>query len=314
MQTFSSETIPHHTIERVDASDMTPDRVQEIADFYRYTFANAFEQYLFYPSQMEPIGVDQVPAFEQYGPSATNYVPLQALDAFDPADFPLHPQTGERAQFWHHPDVTRDHFHQKLARGHVALLRDDETGLIKGFSLGHQNTVRGLFSAEEWKNPVHYSGVELEGSYRSFAEHLETINRFLVEQRDLFHGILADQAIMRPDDQVYGWNTVATDPSTRGLKVVLEILRHFFDLIPQNLKDSLINLGEARKGDTSLAMFQVAGARPIEGYLSPQPQAQDGDSVFLVHPLARFAETFSLSARDFTRQYIAWKRAQKSLR
>lgn len=270
----STETQDGFTVENVTSREITPEIVGEIADFFRYMFCNAFGQYIFYPSE----GVAISPK-EAFGTSDKTYIPLDQLDAFDLDAFPRHPATGERAEFWHHPDVTRDIFLRKLgSHAHISIVRGSD-GNIEGVCFGHKCTLRDAFETEEWENPQLYSGIPSQ-NMRSFDVFKEKISTAIRDNEEL--GLSAD---ISDEDMVYVWNTVACSPRARGYS--RKLMSGLRDLVEQEEKNDLLEIYEAQHGSIADRMFRRAGGIYVPGFLQDE-DVQKGDSILSITRIKPF--------------------------
>ncbi len=267
-------------IENYTSEEISEKTLREISDFFRYIFANAFKQFLVYPSEGKPISAAQVFGTDK------KYVSMEDLDTFDLDSYSHHPVTGEKAVFWHDPEVTLQRFEEKSQENaHFTMLRDIENDNLLGLMFGHQTTVQGVFESEEWQDPLYYSSVR-SPKQRDFGKFLARIN----EER-----IKRSLCPFTPESIIYGWNCVVTDPSVRGLQNLTRLSSAFFDNIPQKLRESLVVIGEGQFASKAYSLFVAGGAHEIGGILSEKEKLEPGDPVILSSPLGELAELFSSS-------------------
>ena len=301
---------PRFKIETYTSVDITPELISEVADFYRYIFANSFGTYLFYPSEGVAISPQEV-----FDVSPDTYISLEQLDGFSPEHFPIHSQTGEQALLWMDLQKTYQCLWEKLKEhGHLSILRDITSDKIMGIIFGHICSIREEFETEEWENPHHYSLLESDQFYRSFDQYFHAVQKAFEQHRWKFPEFDAE---LSPDTQIYSWNTIATDPAIRGNPQVLEMSKIFFDTIPEKIKNSLLVIGETPFQSRAHKMFRTSGALDVPEAFREQfwgnlknAGIKKDDSIIIMLPLNDFADTFSLSPRDFVKKSKAVQQAE----
>lgn len=274
-------------VETITSKELDDKTLRQITDFFRLMFTNAFDgQYLVYPSIGEPISTQEV-----FDTGPNEFVPLEKLDSFDPSTYPKHPETGENAVFWHNPDVTFEKFKEKsLKDAHYAIFRDLETDEIAGLMFGHKGSIKEVFSTEEWENPLHYSGTENPESIRDFKTFLDKLNEQLASK---------ELDSLDEESAIYGWNCIATRPDVRGLEYLTRLTKAFFGMIPEEMKNKLLIVGETQFKTRPHALFKTAGGMDITGILTDSDNIEKGDPVIIVGPLDNAAGIFSLSKKEF---------------
>lgn len=284
---FETKEGKKFTIETVNSEELDEEKLTEMIDFFRFIFNNTFAgQYLVYPSVGQPISTQEV-----FGTQPDEFVSLEKLDSFDPKTYPKHPETGESAVFWHDPKVTIEKFAEKSKQNaHYAVFRNLETGEIAGIMFGHKCSIKDLFASEEWENPLLYSGVEIPENMRSFEEFLIKLNKNLKKK-----GLEE----LNAESEVYGWNCIATHPDVRGLEHLTKLTKTFFEMIPQEMKDELLIVGETKYATRAHALFKTAGGIDITGILTDSDKTEKGDPVIIVGPLDYAAKIFCLSQKEF---------------
>lgn len=289
-----------YIVEKYTSPEITADLVKEVSDFYRWIFNNAFEQYLFYPSEKIPISPRDVPEFNC---AEGKYVPLEALDEFEPAtDFPAKQKTGERARFWHDPKATKEKIGHKLSQdAHLVLLKTKQKKEIKGLIFGHRCTMKEVFQTEEWENPVYYSGLEDQTCYHDFENYLKQVNLVFQENRVKFQNILTDN--ITGDTMIYAWNALALSPDLRGLGQLLALTKTFFGNLPQEMVNDLLFIGEALLGSNSYILGKSSGGIEVPCVLSQKSQLSKGNrSLLLIMPLKKAVNFFTLSKKGVIRK------------
>ncbi|MBF0372990.1 MAG: hypothetical protein HQL39_06175, partial [Alphaproteobacteria bacterium] len=261
------------TIENLTSAELTPKTIGQIGDLFRYLFCNGFGQYLFYPSVGAPIS-----AAEAHGVPHGTYVPLAALDAFAPATFPRNPTTGERAVFWHHPDVVPKKLVEKLAKdANIGLLWDDNHARLLGFIFGHHCTLAEAFLTEEWHNPHYYSGLTDGPHLRDLSVFCDALNAGLAKA----HGALGVPIqTLAPETELYVWNCFGTVPEARR-GAVFDLARSFFRHVKP--RENELVIGEAKYGSTAHTMFRRAGAIDVPGfYATADHVIESGDGILML--------------------------------
>lgn len=296
-----------------ESAQLTEEAIREMADFFRLIFANSYaEQYLFYPSIGKAISPQQ--ADEMYRQATGerlwkispdgDMIPLDQLDALNLETFPRYTEpAGEQALFWMDPKTTLANFERKLRAGaHIVTLREQDTRALVGLIFGHQCTVLEAFETEEWINPHCYSVLQDSRHHRVFSTSLDRLNEVLREHPVKFQGLLEPRGQLYSDSLVYVWNCYAIVSSLRKQGRVAEMTRKFFALLPREMKENLIELGEPLYGSKSHLRMKVAGAVDVPGILTPERTLTGGEAVLIAAPLHEFAEVYSLSDKDFRKR------------
>lgn len=272
---------------------MTPELIAELSDAFRYIFANAFGQFVFYPSEGKIVSPNELLGNQ-------GYVSLEILDNIDLSAF-SHPDAGEIPLFWHHPEKTAANLQQKLAaKGHIAILRNQKTGQIEAFSFGYSCTFSEAFNDyEEWKNPFNYSKYQTPEKYlRDMSQALDLLNIHLAIHEAYFREQGFEGSLnLNADSLIYVWNAMGSMPHLRGSGRILDVTRASFSLIPPAMRSNLLEIGETQFDSKAHNMFKVAGAIDVPGVLNdPTRSLEKDDIVMIAAPLCSFVETFSLSA------------------
>jgi hypothetical protein len=270
---FESNTGIKCRVENYTSADITPEVIKGIADFYREMFAGSFDQYLTYPSQAEPISPQQV-----FNTPKGTYEPLEKLDSFDPATYPVHPETKEHAIFWHDPKTTLELFeHKAKQNSHFTIFRDLESNKIAGLMFGYASTLKEAFDSEEWENPIRYSGARPEKKLRNYKDFESKINQAW-EKNNGPH--------LTENTNIYVYNCMATRKDLRGLDHFLRLTKNYFSLIPQDMKDSLYIVGEAKVGTKAHYIFTQAGVIQVPNILLEKDEPENGDPVIITIKLS----------------------------
>lgn len=282
------------------ASPVIPsDLINKIADFYRYIFNNN-GNYLVFPTTLEFISPAEV-----FRKSEGEIVDLATMDSL--TEFPIHPQTGEQAIFWHDPDTTLAKIRTKFNQdSHVTILKDLETGSIEGLCFGNKTTVRQQFESEGWRNPLYYAAKEIPEHNRDLHNFLQKLQTKMQQHLDQF-----SNRIISGDDAVYSWNCLTTSPKFRGIENLLALTSQYFASIPESMKTQLPVISEVRFQSTSHHLLTMAGYLDVPGILSEKQNLQKNtDSLIVMAPLSVIAHNFSLPPREFrklARKNVSWE-------
>ena len=222
--------------------------------------------------------------------------------------FPTHPLNGERAIFWHNPEITLAKIRTKLKQdSHVTILRNLETDSIEGLCLGNKTTVSQQFEAEGWLNPLYFAGRKIPQHNRDLQNHLQKLNAEIQQHLDQF-----EKRYISEEDAIYSWNCLITSPQFRGIDVLLALTSKFFASIPGAIKQKLPVISEVRFQSTSHNLLSIAGYFDVPGILTSKSFLQKNtDSLIVVAPLSRIAHSFSLTPREF--RQLASKRKKDRL-
>jgi hypothetical protein len=273
-------------IESYTSAEITPEILNGAARFYRKIFAGSFGQFCAYPSTGEAIAPHDV-----FKTPKNELQPLEVLDSYDPQEYPVHPQTGEHAILWHDPETTLANFTHKLNKdAHITIFRDIENNEVAGLIFGRACSLEEAFKTEEWENPLYYSGKRPEGILRNYADFEKRINQAWAQ---------INMPPMNPETIVYVWNCVATRPDLRGPEFLTKLTKPFFDSIPQEMKDNLRIVGEAKVGSKAHFLFtKVGNAVGVPGILKKEETVEKNDPVIILATLHNAAELFSKSPEE----------------
>ena len=275
-------------VESYVAPDIPSQLIKNIANFYRYIFNNN-GNYLVFPTSLEFLSPTEV--FEK---TQGETVDLETMDSL--TEFPLHPETGEKAIFWHDPKTTLAIIRTKLKKdSHVTILKNIETGSIEGLSFGNKTTLRQQFESEGWRNPLYYAGKEKP-------EHTRNLQNFLNIMRAKIPQYLGHfgNSKISGDYQVYSWNCLTTSPRFRGIENLLALTSQYFASIPESIKEQLPVISEARFQSTCYQLLTMAGYLDVPGILAEKDiLKKQEDSLIMIAPLSMIAHNFSLSSREF---------------
>jgi len=254
--------IPGHLlqVQRLTSADVTPELTKEIADFFRYIFANAYGQYAFFPSEGKALTTEEVLG------ESEGYVSLQELDGLK--NFPLHPETEEEAIFWHDPEVTLKRMREKFQKqAHLVLLRKQENEQLVGMTFGYEATLKDSFHHEEWHNPHHYSRLETSPFLRDYATFENAINEAMAGNRERFGSVLGNKNAVDADTITYVWNCIALAPRITGRGTGGILASTFFQWISEQTDPNVLQLAEVIPGSTAHGMLTKGGAIEVPGAL-----------------------------------------------
>lgn len=257
-----------YRLETYSPETLTPEFIHELSDRFRFVFCNEFEQYLFYPSEGEPISPQTV-----FGHS--EHVPLKDLDEFDLSTLP-HPQTGEFPKFWHGPEACLNNFRKKLKHGNVAVARNLQTKEIEGFCITYHAPFELAFNSEEWGNPLAYSGFSNSSLTRDINESLLAINEKL-----LVEGFPKIEA----QTEIFVLNGIATLPSIRSNGYAIQLFRKCLKNLPKNKRHGLMML-ETMPGSKAHQLC-------LSGGLFDIPNVLGNETVMMAGSLSKFIDVFS---------------------
>lgn len=270
-------------IQYLNSSQVTPELIEKISNFYREIFANN-GHYLVYPSTLKSVSPQSF--FQR---PAEQHIPLALMDSLKQDEFPKHPVTGEYAIYWHHPQKTIRIMKEKLeSNAHIVLLLDDQRK-INGLVFGNVCSLHTHWSSQEWENPIYYSQYIRSEHHRDFNTFLQLLNQKTLRDPEQFARRLRN-GIFEAQTSIYTWNTFALSPEARGKRYGLKMLETFIRSIPQHYKETLINIGEAKYNSRAHGMFKQLGALDLAGYIGPKT-LKKGDSVLLAFPLKSMEES-----------------------
>ncbi len=277
-------------VESYVSPDIPPQLIKDIADFYRYIFNNN-GNYLVFPTSLEFLSPAEV--FNKTD-GEIEIVDLKTMDSL--TEFPLHPQTGEQAIFWHDPETTLAKIRTKLKQdSQVTILKDLETRSIEGLSFGNKTTLSQQFESEGWRNPLYYAGIEKPEHTRDLQNFLNIMSAKMPQ----YLGQLRESRIYS-DDAIYSWNCLTTSPRFRGIENLLALTSQYFASIPESMKKQLPVISEARFQSTCYQLLTMAGYFDVPGILAEKDiLKKQEDSLIMIAPLSVIAQNFSLSLREF---------------
>ncbi|MGE3279036.1 MAG: SET domain-containing protein [Candidatus Altimarinota bacterium] len=280
---------PSYTVQTLlsESGEITDEVLWEVTWFFWWLFANDFAgQFLFYPSEKKPISAQQA-----FGVSDGSYVPFEKLLTYSPAEYPVHPTTGEQAIYWVHPQAAFQKFQQKFSQQGILTLLRDEAGQIIGLTFGRKCSLRDAFSQEEWENPVAYSGHAVSEK-RDFKRFMDSINQTLNHHPHLTEGSERPQQLSA-ESEVYVWNCIGISKNAHGKGHFWKLTSEFFKHIPEKDRKSLWNIAEAVVGNTAYKLFKRARTIDVPEALGEEKPPQENESTMIITPLEDFVTTFT---------------------
>lgn len=233
--------------------EMTPQKVQEISDFFRWIFNNDWNQYAVCAPCEEKTGKEvRMSAPQAFG--TKEHLPLEVLD--DPKNLPCCPDCAKPMQWFHDPEKTRQNIQRKLldlGDGYASLIRHLSDGKVAGFAFGYGATLREEYEVE-WQNRYLYMKEPPHKAGRDFDALLEALNHAF------------PKVPFGADTKVFAWNCVALAPQARFGKLLGGMMHSFFNSVPIESRNRMV-VGEAIKGSTANGYFKSIGAIEVEGFI-----------------------------------------------
>jgi len=276
----------------VSTGDCVDDELlQEIVEKYCEVFSNdPYNQFAFYPSEGKPIS-----ASEFFG--VQGYVRNEVLQTFDPEKYPTHPETGESVHLWMNPEVVFEKFREKfMNRNLLTLIRDHDSDSIQGVYFGYVETFSNLFEMEEWKNPFHYSGLEMSNHIRDFDSFYDDACRHASGVVDL-----------SADTEFFATNSLFTLPECRQFENFMLLVKVFYENLANQIRNEidLLTIGEVIEGSTAHAIFSSGGEVEMTDIF-------DAGHHLIIGRGDYGPEFFGKSKKDFMRMIIDFKKSRKN--
>lgn len=267
-----------YSIETLSSSspDLTPDLTEEMADFFRYTFNNAFPEYLVCTKCNFQLAASEVFGIEG------KYVPLEQLDSQE--NKACCPGCNQKMELFHDKNTVFQKIQENLKNNAViTLLRDNQKNKeLAGMTFGYFDTFDGAFK-KEWSNKYVYMEKKDDLFAREKEGFLKKINETLATQN------IGEISL---DSNVFCWNCTTIRPEAQGLDNLLKMTNEFFMNLPQD-KIYGFFVFETQLNSTAHKLLKIGGAIDI-------PNVFDNDyQVFMSGELQKIAHSFSLSKRDF---------------
>ncbi|MEA3437387.1 MAG: hypothetical protein U9R43_13035 [Thermodesulfobacteriota bacterium] len=304
------------------------DTITNLSIAYRYLFTNAYGEFIFYPSEKRKFSLQELLDVNPNTmfPTDTIYsFPLSSFRRKSSIDKSIY----EYPMFCHDPEMTFQNIKRKLERrGHAAIIHDEETGDIVGFSFGYRSSLIEAWSLEEWVHPFVYSRFDQllkniqkkdtglsktlhDRYFKNFDDFLLKFNTLIKDNSDEF-ALTNSKTKFGSDDFVYIFNAIVTHPQIRTISKPSELCGFCLSMIDEHTRNSTLTLGEAVFQSNAYKMFQIGGMKDIYGVLNQSSgQAQTGDNILMTGPLFSVLEAALLPHREFMKRYILFHRKNK---
>ncbi len=224
--------------EVLDFSELTEERITDIAEFFRYTFNNAFPEYAGCTDCETSVSAPEV-----FG-TGRQYVPLEKLD--DECNLPDCEDCGEEMKLFHDKEMTREKLAEKFQQeGKIVLVTEEGDEEIKGMTFGYYDSLAGVID-KEWGHPYNYMKKEHQDEHLNF--DVDGAIEKIVESGEEVDG----------ESEVFTWNCIMLDRTVRKnftkltetflLAVADKMHEEENPLIAQTLKNSPISAWIKRLG------------------------------------------------------------------
>ncbi len=266
-----------HTVKTLTSGspELTPGIVQEISEFFRYTFNNAFPEYLICTSCDIQCSAPTV-----FG-TGKEYVDLKTMD--DMADCFYCPGCYEKMELFHDSGMVQQKIQKNLSENAcVSLLKNDKNDLLAGMTFAYFDTFEQVFQ-REWSNEKIYMQNQDIRFNRDMNWFLEKINKTLREQQ---------KEEIHKNTEVCCWNCASIHPKSQGLNNMLQLFQGLFDVMYQQQKEDLKNkfvVLETRMNSTGHKIMKIAGAIDVKNVFG------DKEQVFMVGSLTNMIQRLNLS-------------------
>lgn len=278
---------PKFMFEVYGPKEITQERVDEVADYFRLTFNNEWEYVFCETCDLTLPEGKRRTAKDVY--RSSDYVPLLTMDKF-----PIIPDCDvceQPMRIFHEPGKTNQNMRARLLNsqdGYIVLMRGVETQKedhtserpepqIKGSTYGYGADLE--FAFYEFKNPHAY--VEKSTApERDFNEFLEFLNQTLPAVQ------------FKPSTQVFVWNCVALNKEVRGRANFLALAREFFNTLPISKHDLYI-VAETQYNSDAYYLFKTAGAIDVSRTFLT------GEEVLIALKVSECVEKFNLPEAEF---------------
>jgi len=225
-----------------NSPELTPELLQDISDFFRYTFNNAFPEYAVCTDCDVSLSAPEV--FDTQG----KYVPLEKLD--NNQNLPCCPDCNKQMKFFHDAEQVfqkiQENFKQKA---HISLLRENTDGKLAGITFAYFDTFKNAFK-KEWSNEYLYMKEQDDIFDREKNSFLDKINAMFWQQEmeELFL-----------ESEVFCWNCTAINPEAKGLRNVSSLVKELFSSVEEENKEKHFIL-ETRTDSAAYKLLKILGA------------------------------------------------------
>jgi hypothetical protein len=258
-----------------DSPELTSELLNEISDFFRYTFNNSFPEYVVCTdcdvqfSAMEVLGTEK-------------YIPLHKLD--DENNVPCCPKCDEKMEFFHDMKTVSQKIEENLKKNaYISLLRNNKNEKLEGLAFARFDTFENTFQ-KEWANEYIYMGKQENYFDRDMDSFCKKINKVFQEKQ-------LDE--IRPQSEVFCWNCTAINPEAQGLGNLLKMLRKLFVQLSEEEQIGHFVL-ETRTDSTAHKLLKMAGAIDI-----PEIFSEESGQIFMSGELKEVSQNLQLSLGKF---------------
>jgi hypothetical protein len=321
---FKTEQINFSHLDKYQSLDI----IMNLSKAYCYLFTNTYDEFIFFPTEGRKFSLQELLDVDSNAMFSADAIYSFPIDCFHKRSS-LDKSIYEYPMFCHDPEVTYQNIKQKLEqRGHAAIVHNEETGDIVGFSFGYRSSLMEAWSLEEWSHPFVYSRFDQmlnniqkkaaglskilhDRYFKNFDEFLFKFNTLIKDNLDEF-ALTSSKTKFGPDDFVYIFNAVVTHPQIRTISKPSELCGFCLSMVDEHTRNSTLTLGEAVFQSNAYKMFQIGGMKDIYGVLNQSSdQAQTGDNILMTGPLFTVLEVALLPHREFMKRYIFFHKKNK---
>jgi GNAT superfamily N-acetyltransferase len=257
------------------SEELNEEILKEFCANFQMVFANQpYGQFLFYPSEGKAISAQE--AFK-----TDRAIGKEEIKHFDLKNYPKHPETGESAILWTHPERTLQVFKEKLQNNARMSILRNELGDFIGATCGYQTNLKGAYQHEEWQDEFLYSQVRILKEYRNPNLFINKINH---EASSYFSDEISEETI------VFCQNCLFLIPEYQGKSIGYQLLNSFLTQLPEEIKKMPV-ISEVVLGTTlHHRAISKAKSRAISGILNPEKSEKDGERVIIVSNVHSFVD------------------------
>lgn len=223
-----------------DSPELTPELLEEISDFFRYTFNNAFPEYAVCTDCDVSISAPEV-----FGTEG-RYVSLDQLD--NEGNLPCCPECDKQMKFFHDAGQVLKKLEQKFQKdGRITLLKVAETNEIEGMTFGYYDSLEGVVE-KEWGHPYNYMKKEYQKKEQKFDAEGATKK------------ILETNKALEEQTEICCWNCIMLNPEAQGNMNIL--VQDFLDSLT---KTDIAVVAQVIAGSISHSLLKRRGYNEVEG-------------------------------------------------
>ncbi len=247
-----------YDIREISIKDLTEKILIQGARNYLENFINGGGHWVVYPSSLEFVSAQEYFQTE-------DYIPLERLYSIAPGKLPVHPETGERAVYFHTYRTLYEIFRWKVTRpGCVFLILTDNRGDMKGMVFGNRFTLKSLIYWEGWEFALFYGSDQASAFDRRPEEYLNDINRSAKQYPEIFSTIVADTSIQFPislDTEVFSNNCLCIHPDFRNSDAFPCLVEQYVSAFSAETQQ-LLMICETTKGSKVSSLYEDVGMIP----------------------------------------------------